>query len=127
MQFAWPYIALFVLYLLIYAECSKKRVIYRNRLRYKDVAIVEKKYEYLVIAIYLLFYGLRGYIFTDCFQYHDYFEEASWREDSIFGTTSLFEPGYVLSNIIIYQFSNSSFFYQFVWTFIDVILLYIIL
>ena len=45
MQFAWPYIALFVLYLLIYAECSKKRVIYRNRLRYKDVAIVEKKYD----------------------------------------------------------------------------------
>lgn len=52
MQFAWPYIALFVLYLLIYAECSKKRVIYRSRLRYKDIAIVEKKHEYLVIAIY---------------------------------------------------------------------------
>lgn len=127
MQFAWPYIALFVLYLLIYAECSKKRVIYRSRLRYKDIAIVEKKHEYLVIAIYLLFYGLRGYIFTDCFQYHNYFEEASWREDSIFETTSLFEPGYVLSNIIIYQFSDSPFFFQFVWTFIDVILLYIIL
>lgn len=109
MQFAWPYIALFVLYLLIYAECSKKRVIYRSRLRYKDIAIVEKKHEYLVIAIYLLFYGLRGYIFTDCFQYHNYFEEASWREDSIFETTSLFEPGYVLSNIIIYQFSDSPF------------------
>lgn len=127
MQFAWPYIALFILYLLIYAECSKKRVIYRSRLKYKDVNIVEKKCEYIVIAIYLLFYGLRGYIFTDCFQYHNYFEEASWREDSIFESTSLFEPGYILSNIIIYQFSDNPFFFQFVWTFIDVILLYIII
>ena len=49
MQFAWPYIALFVLYLLIYAECSKKRVIYRNRCIWKKLpgcSAIHYSYDY---------------------------------------------------------------------------------
>ncbi|SEM54211.1 EpsG family protein [Prevotella sp. ne3005] len=84
-------------------------------------------YERLALLSYLIFYGLRGYMFTDIFQYHEFFESINDFEFKWSYSEFNFEPGYVLCNIIIHYFGSSPFFFQFVWTLIDVIFLYFIL
>jgi tetrahydromethanopterin S-methyltransferase subunit F len=79
------------------------------------------------VIIYLFFYGLRGYILTDCFQYLDFFEKRSWENESIFESKSNFEPGYVLANSIIGIFTTEPFVFQFIWTSIDLLFIYLIL
>ena len=121
MIYAIPYLLLYSFFLSLY---------YRKVALSKHIPNIyktEKDYIIVALIVYLLFFGLRGYIFTDCYQYHEFYEELDSKEFTLTYIDALFEPGYIISNIILHSISNNPFFFQFIWTLIDLILLYIIL
>lgn len=113
MIYAIPYILLYTFYLFLY----KKSIYYRGHFSLQSV----KNLENIAIITYLLFFGFRGYIFTDCFQYHQFYETIDDYSFTSFET--LFEPGYVLCNIVLHSINENPFFFQFVWTTIDLYLI----
>lgn len=122
MQYAYPYLFLFGFFL--YWHYTHKSIPSKISLSRKSRLF---QADWIVIIVYLLFYGLRGFIFTDCFQYYDYFTEEAGRNFYVDFVDFRFEPGYQFCNAIIYRFTNNFFVFQFIWTAIDVILLIIIL
>lgn len=121
MIYAIPYLLLYTFFLSLYY----RKVAFSKRI--PNAYKIEKDYIIVALILYLLFYGLRGYIFTDCFQYHEFYEELDQQNFTITYIDALFEPGYIISNIILHSISDNPFFFQFAWTLIDLILLYIIL
>lgn len=122
-MYAVPYIIFFTFILLLYYSNKKS---YDKKIISTSIIKSIKINEYLALVSYLLFYGLRGYIFTDCFQYHRFFEIVSI-DVFLNYIDYLFEPGYILLNLILRVFTNDAFVFQFLWVLIDVILLYKIL
>ena len=121
MIYAIPYLLLYTFFLsLYYRKVALSKQIPNT---YKT----EKNYIIIALIVYLLFFGLRGYIFTDCYQYHEFYEDLDYPKYTITYIDALFEPGYIISNIILHSISDNPFFFQFIWTLIDIILLYIIL
>jgi hypothetical protein len=121
MNNAFPYILLYLFLLFLYYR--KKSL---SRL-YSNVSRIENQFKRIAFFTYLIFYGLRGYIFTDCFQYHEFYEELGQKDITLSYMDALFEPGYIISNIILHSISSNPFFFQFIWTLIDLILLYLLL
>ena len=122
-MYSIPYIILFCFLLFLYKRESKIKK--NNILSFSNRKEI-KRIEYTALISYLIFYGLRGYIFTDCFQYHRFFESVDF---SVFKNylEYLFEPGYIFANLIIRFFTKEAFVFQFIWVLIDVILLHKIL
>ena len=118
-----PYIILFGFLLFLYYQNRKirKRNILSSKSK-KQILLLE----FIAIISYLIFYGLRGYVFTDCFQYHRFFENIDSDVLSNY-IEYLFEPGYILANLIISIFTKDAFVFQFIWVLIDVIFIYKIL
>lgn len=113
MLIAVPYIIFYILLLLLY-------LLKRN-------FNIDNRVELFALFIYLVFYGLRGYIFTDCFQYLDFFSALPKQSLSVLNYYHQYESGYVLLNVIVSKFTNNPFVFQFIMTLIDVCLLYVIL
>lgn len=121
MIYSVPYLLYYSFLLYLYYLQQKKKNFQRQ-------VSAPKNYEALALISYILFFGLRGYVFTDCFQYHEFYEKVgSFSSVMEASELSLYEPGYVLANIFLYYICDEPFFFQFIWTFIDVILLYVIL
>lgn len=121
MIYSVPYLLYYSFLLYLYYLQQKKKNFQRQ-------VSAPKNYEALALISYILFFGLRGYVFTDCFQYHEFYEKVgSFSSVMEASELSLYEPGYVLANFFLYYICDEPFFFQFIWTFIDVILLYVIL
>ena len=114
-NYSWPYLILFLFFLFLY-------YVDKRTAKKKGLTFLEK----VALFSYLIFYGLRGYIFTDCFQYHDLFTNIHQYEIRV-NYLELFGPGYLLGNAIISIFTDNPFVFQFIWTLIDVVMLTIIL
>ena len=117
MTFALPYVLLFSFY--IYLHFS-----YKNKIKkYSHIYQISIREKYYLIACisYLFFYGLRGFIFTDWISYYNYFYDIG---NGDFNEFDLLEPGYIYSNLIVYKLYPNYFFFQFIWTAVDVFLLY---
>lgn len=120
MTFALPYVILFLFY--IYLYFSSKNKIKKYGPTYENA--IRKRYYFIACISYLFFYGLRGFVFTDWISYYNYFYDIGSGD---FGDFDLLEPGYVYSNLIVYKLYPNYFFFQFIWTAVDVFLLYLIL
>jgi len=118
MIIAIPYLLLFVFYLywsfLFRNQYASIIEINPQKIYYTDI---------VVIIIYLIFYGLRGFIFTDCFQYYDLFTDLYKTSSEVDYVNFTFEPGYIFCNMIIHTFTEDFFVFQFIWTLLDVVLL----
>lgn len=121
MNYSIPYLILYTFFLLLY---YRKKYVSK---RISNISKYKSHYEIIALLTYLIFFGLRGYVFTDCFQYHEFYEQLDQRNFTISYMNALFEPGYIVSNIILHPISSNPFFFQFVWTLIDLVILYIIL
>lgn len=117
MIYSFPYVLLFLFYVYLYFSCKKK--IKKNS--FISEKKIRRKYYFIACVVYLFFYGLRGFIFTDWISYYNYFYEIGSGD---FQEMNLLEPGYVYSNLIVYKIFPDYFVFQFVWTAIDVFLLY---
>ena len=113
MYYAIPYFLYYLFLLILYILGKQNRNIYKR-------CIV------IAAVSYLFFFGLRGYIFTDCFQYLDFFHDIPLlnRFQKYDGN---FEVGYVAVNDLLSHISNNPFFFQFAMTLLDVIALIVIL
>lgn len=122
-MYSIPYIILFCFLLFLYHVSIKIR---KRLILSPSDKISLKRLEIIALISYLIFYGFRGYIFTDCFQYHQFFESI---DSDVFANyiEYLFEPGYILANLIISIFTKDAFVFQFIWVLIDIFLLYKIL
>lgn len=118
MLYAYPYLLLFFFYLYWY---------YIHKNRYQSTTSTNLKsmnyVDLIAMIVYLFFYGLRGFVFTDCFQYYDYFIEEAGQNISYDFVNFRFEPGYVLCNYAIHLLTSDFFVFQFIWTTIDVLLI----
>lgn len=125
MIFALPYLILFTFLLYLY-EISKDT--YRNCNLYEKASLRDSNsFEKLAILSYLFFYGLRGFMFTDVFEYYDFFNSLGHNNLNLEFNEVAFDPGFVLCSYLCRALYPDYFFFQFVWTLIDVILLYCIL
>lgn len=119
MEYSLPYLVYFAFLLLLHGVyCTAKK-------READLCKTRKILDILVIVSFMIFFGLRGFVYTDCFQYYDFFQK-----NYIYNISYLngwYEPGYILCNQFIACFTNSFWVYQFIWTGFDLFLLYIIL
>jgi hypothetical protein len=108
MAYSVPYILLFTWLLFLY---------------YLDHEIKSSsnynKFQIIAICSYLIFYGLRGYIYTDVFGYSDIFTNINSNHSFTFNDG--IEPGWILINLIFHQLSDNYIFFQFFMTLIDVI------
>lgn len=116
MIYAWSYLVFFTILLLLYVLFKKSKVLKTNN---------PNRYEIIALLLYLIFYGLRGYILTDWPQYVDLYESLGRNQP--LGWNQQFEPGYILLNVLLKPISDDYFFFQFVMTLIDVTGLYVIL
>ena len=90
-MYSIPYIILFCFLLLLYQRSNKIR---REKVHSLKKSKKIKELEISALIAYLIFYGLRGYVFTDCFQYHRFF---NFVDSDVFANyiEYLFEPGYI--------------------------------
>lgn len=123
MEYAWPYLVYFVLLLFVHLiYCTKVK---RHGYSEEYAKSLSKYYDVFVGVTFLFFFGLRGFIYTDCFQYYSFFQNN--KEYELSYLSGWYEPGYILSNQIISLFTDSFWVFQFVWTAIDFLLLRTIL
>lgn len=119
MEFAWPYLTYFTFLLFVhffYFQKIKQRDFSKSYVKH-----IERNLDILVGASFLFFYGLRGFIYTDCFQYYSFFSHPQEYELSYLN--GWYEPGYILCNQIVSKFIKNFWTFQFIWTFVDFILL----
>lgn len=123
MEYAWPYLIYFIVLLFVHMfYCTKLK----NHGYSEEYAKSLSKYcDILVGASFLFFFGLRGFIYTDCFQYYSFFQNNTEYELSYL--SGWYEPGYILCNQIISLFTDSFWVFQFIWTAVDFLLLRAIL
>lgn len=120
MIYSIPYLLYFFLLLLLFKV--------NKSLYFKPVLSVKERKrkrngEIFAFFSFLIFYGLRGYIYTDCFQYVECFEEIDYYITTITEINPRFEPGYIICNYIVSRFTDSFFVFQFLWTLIDILLI----
>jgi hypothetical protein len=109
-KYAIPYF-IFVAYLLV-LMCWEFVKINRQQST-KDI-------RWLTIIGFLFFFGLRGFVGTDWANYYPFFEGA---EDGSFST---WEPGFIFYTFLIKSICANYFFWIFISSLIDVILLHVI-
>jgi hypothetical protein len=84
----------------------------------------------LTIGGFLFFFGLRGFVNTDWYNYYPYFEQLKtlWSGGlrQLFASAYRFETGFELYSIIIKSICPNYFFWVFVSTVIDIALLHVI-
>lgn len=112
-----PYIflLLFLYSLLFYFFCIKNRIISEG-----------KELDLLCFIVFLLFYGLRGFVNTDWINYYPMFESfptlwnlIGFKSDSF----TFIEPGFILYSSIIKTICPNYFFWIFISTLIDICIL----
>lgn len=116
MPFSFPYILLVFFFLTIAVVQLGLPLEERSR----------KYLNFIVIIVYVLFFGFRGYIATDWINYYSLFKDLSINLKTALKESS-YEPGYIFYSIIIKRISTSYLFFQVVNTITNVILLSIFL
>ena len=113
MEYAIPYLLYFLFLLILYLVGRHNKIFFKRCIVLASIS-------------YLIFFGLRGYIFTDCFQYLDFFHDIPYmnRFQKYDGN---FEIGYVFVNELLSHITNNPFFFQFIMTLLDLVLLSVIL
>lgn len=119
MEYSLPYLIYFAFLLLLHGVyCTAKK-------REANLKKTRRNLDILVVFSFMIFFGLRGFIYTDCFQYYDFFRKSYVYELSYLN--GWYEPGYILCNQFIGLFTHNFWVYQFIWTGIDLLLLFAIL
>lgn len=113
MYYSLPYLVYFFILILLYILGKKNAAVFKKCMIFACVS-------------YLVFFGLRGYIYTDCFQYLDFYQDVP-KLNKFQLYDGNFEFGYVYVNVLLNYISNNSFFFQFVMVLIDLVFLIIIL
>ena len=125
MEYTIPYFLVFFVLLILY-DISKSR--YSIEVGYLKPELSNANiYEVAALLVYLCFFGLRGYLFTDCFEYQDRFEETINDKIEWDYSDFLIEPAFLFCIKIIGLFTDDYFVFQFIWTIIDVVALFYIL
>lgn len=111
---AFPYISLVIIFFIRYytSNCTP---LYRKS---------EKLFIYFILFV---FFGFRGYIFTDCFEYATFFEGVPNIKEIInshYLKYAFWEPGYVCYCGILKLFIHKFYYFQIIDTTLDLILLY---
>lgn len=90
-----------------------------------DSALTRKRIEVGTIVLYFLFFGLRGFIFSDWQVYYPVFEECDLQRVTwIPGKTWSYEPGFTLLLLVCKNIWNNWFFFSVVCSLINLALLY---
>ena len=91
----------------------------------------KKNMDIVCIALFILFFGLRGYVGDDWMNYTKFYQDCSLDDISFnilkMGSESNYEPGYTILNLICKAITDEYVFFQLVCCCINVFLLYIFL
>ncbi len=91
----------------------------------------KKNMDIVCIALFILFFGLRGYVGDDWMNYTKFYQDCSFDNISFnilkMGSESNYEPGYTILNLICKAITDEYVFFQLVCCCINVFLLYIFL
>ena len=113
LSYSIPYLLLFFLFLLLDWICSR------------GAGEREKAFaRYSAVALYVIFFGFRGFIGADWNNYYPFYNELPSLFSGQFGTSdNLFEPGFVLFSTICKTISSNYHFFILINALVNVLLL----
>lgn len=108
-------------YVLLIAFLSGCSIIYNNQ----ESETIKKQITLVAIAVFFVFFAFRGFILSDWIIYYSYFYNCSFYDitEYTLGSSTHWEPGFTMLNLICKSIFKDYFFFQFVVCAIDTCLL----